>query len=117
MSTYALTDEIAIDVLIFWIESSDGSISFAEQDSVKRILDNMNYDLGTFQKTISHIGAMSTDHLKEIIEESISYVRSNFSDDGKKLVFSLLDSIANCDGKASTLEQEKLDRLKNELGV
>lgn len=117
MSNYALTDETAIDVLIFWIESSDGSISYAEQDSVKRILGNMHYDMSTYHKTMSQIGAMSTAHVQEMIEEAIVYVRSNFSDDGKKLVFSLLDSIASSDNNVSSSEQEKLDRLKNELGV
>lgn len=50
MSTYALTDETSIDTLIFWIESSDGSISYKEQEAVKRILSNMKYDMETFQK-------------------------------------------------------------------
>lgn len=117
MSSYALTDETAIDVLLFWIESTDGSISFAEQDAVKRVLSNMQYTLDTYNKTLSQIGAMSTENVKGLVEEAIVYVRSNFSDDGKKLTYSLLDTIANCEGKISTDQQAKFERLKKELGV
>ncbi len=117
MSRYPLNDETAIDVLIFWIESADGSISFAEQSAVKRVLDTMKYDLRTYQQTFSQLGAMSSHNIKEIIDEAIAYVKSNFSDDGKKLVYSLLDSIANCDAKATKNELLKLDHLKEELGV
>ena len=117
MSTYALTDETAIDVLIFWIESTDGSISFKEQAAVKRVLSNMKYDLSTYHQTMSHIGAMSTSHVAEIVEEAITYVKSNFSDEGKKITYHLLDTIAHCDGKASSADLEKLDKLKSEFGV
>tara|TARA_R110000868_G_scaffold408293_7_gene691066 strand:+ start:14866 stop:15219 length:354 start_codon:yes stop_codon:yes gene_type:complete len=117
MSSYALTDEMAIDVLIFWIESTDGSISFSEQDAVKRVLTNMNYTLDTYHKTLNQIGAMSTDHVQELVNEAIVYIRSNFSDDGKKLTYSLLDTIANCEGKMSAKQTAKFDRLKKEFGV
>lgn len=112
-----LTDETAIDVLIFWIESTDGSISFAEEDAVKRVLENMNYDLTTYRKTLSQIAAMSTDHVKQFVEEAILYVRSNFSDDGKKLTFNLLDTIATCEGSISDEQQARIDRLKKEFGL
>lgn len=117
MSSYALTDETAIDVLLFWIESTDGSISFAEQDAVKRVLSNMQYTLDTYHKTMSQIGAMSTDNVNQLIEEAIVYIRSNFSDDGKKLTYSLLDTIANCEGKVSLAQNAKFDRLRKEFGV
>ena len=117
MSSYTLNDETAIDVLIFWMESADGSISFAEQNAVKNVLDMMNYDMSTFQHTLSHLGGMSSAHIHEIVEEAIVYVRSNFSDDGKKLVYSLVQTIAQCDSNLSKEEEEKLSHLKNELGV
>jgi hypothetical protein len=117
MSSYVLTDETAIDVLIFWIESTDGSISFAEQDAVKRVISNMNYNMRTYQRTMSQIGAMSTSNVSQMIEEAIAYVRSNFSDDGKRLTYSLLDTIAHCEGGVSSGNGTKLNRLKNEWGV
>ncbi len=117
MSSYALTDETAIDVLIFWIESTDGSISFTEQDAVKRVLSNMNYTMQTYHKTMSQIGAMSTNNVKEMVEEAIVYIRANFSDDGQKLTYSLLDTIAHCEGSASNSITNKLERLKKEWGV
>lgn len=117
MSTYALTDETAIDVLIFWIESTDGSISYREQVAVKRVLENMNYDMSTYHQTMSHIGAMSTENVKKVVEEAISYVKSNFSDDGKRLVFSLLDTIATCENKIEASQTEKINRLKDEFAL
>ena len=117
MSSYSLTDETAIDVLIFWIESTDGSISFKEQEAVKRVLSNMKYNLSTYHHTLSHIGAMSTENVEKIVAEAIVYVRSNFSDDGKRLTYNLLDSIAHCDGPASSGNITKLKKLKGEFGV
>ena len=117
MSSYILTDEIAIDVLIFWVQSTDGSISFAEEDAVKRVLNNMDYDLTTYRKTLSQIAAMSTIHIEQMVEEAITYVRSNLSDDGKKLTFHLLDTIARCEGLISPEQEERVNRLKKELGL
>ncbi len=115
--SYSLTDETSIDTLIFWIESSDGSISYKEQQAVKRVLEHMNYDMSTYQKTLSHIGAMSTDHVTEMVEDAISHIKSNFSDDGKKLTYQLLENIAACDGSITSKEQEKLTKIKEEFGI
>ncbi len=117
MSSYALTDETAIDALIFWIESTDGSISFAEQDAVKRVLEDMNYTMKTYHRTMSQIGAMSTNNVEQLIEQAIVYIRSNFSDDGQRLTYSLLDTIAHCEGNPKKDLKEKLERLKKEWGV
>ena len=117
MSNYPLTDETSIDVLIFWLESTDGNISFSEQDAVKRVLSNMNYTLETYHKTLNQIAAMSTSHVEELFEEALVYVRSNFSDSNKKLTYSLLETIAHCEKKISKLQQEKLIKLKKEIGL
>lgn len=115
--SYSLTDETSIDTLIFWIESSDGAISYEEQKAVKRILEHMNYDMSTYQKTLSHIGAMSTESLSEMVEEAITHIKSNFSDDGKKLTYQLLENIAAVGGSISDEAQEKLSRIKKEFGI
>ncbi|WP_018127547.1 TerB family tellurite resistance protein [Balneola vulgaris] len=117
MSSYALTDETSIDTLIFWIESTDGSISYEEQETVKRILDNMKYDMNTYHKTLSQISAMATDDLKVMVKEAIDHIKGSFSDDGKKLTYNLLEAIAACDGGISDAEKEKLDRIKSEFGM
>ncbi len=116
MSTYSLTDETSIDVLIFWIQSADGSISFKEEETVKRVLANMNYDLSTYHKTLSNLGALSTENLNTIAEEAIDHIKTNFSDDGQKMVFNLLDAIASCDSKVKMNEQKKLDDIRSEFG-
>lgn len=117
MSMYTLTDETSIDVLIFWIESADGSISYSEQDAVQRVLDHMNYDMSTFSDTLSHISAMSTEHVHQIAQDAIDHIKSSFSDEGQKLVYSLLEAIAMSDGKISSAEKEKLTEIKSEFGV
>ncbi|MEO9884226.1 MAG: TerB family tellurite resistance protein [Balneola sp.] len=117
MSTYALTDETSIDTLIFWIESSDGSISYEEQEAVKRILSNMEYDMDTYHKTLAQIAAMGTDEVKQMANEAIDHINRSFSDDGKKLTYNLLETIAACDGSISKSEREKLDAIKSELGI
>lgn len=117
MSTYALNDETSIDTLIFWIQSSDGSISYEEQETVKRILSNMKYDMSTYHKTLSQISAMGTDEVKDMANEAVDHINRSFSDDGKKLTYNLLEAIAASDGDISDAERTKLDAIKSELGV
>ncbi len=117
MSTFSLTDETALDVLIFWIESSDGVISYDEDKAVKRALENMEYSMTTFRQTLSHLGALSNKGLDEVEEDAIKYVRKNFSDDGKRLTFALLQAIAASSVGIGTEAQKKLDSLKRDLGL
>ena len=117
MSTYALNDETSIDTLVFWIESSYGSISYAEKEAVKRILENMKYDMETYNKTLSLIAGMGTDDVKKMAEEAVDHINRSFSDDGKKLTYNLLEAIAACDGKITASEKAKLDAIKSELGI
>ncbi len=117
MPKLELNDEKAVDVLIFWVESSDGSISYAELEGVQRVLDDMNYSMENYHSTFSYINGLSTDNVKALVEEAIQYAKDNFSDDGKRLTVMLAEAIANCDGKIAKKEVEKIDRLKAELGV
>ncbi|MFN1835602.1 hypothetical protein AB2B38_010100 [Balneola sp. MJW-20] len=117
MSSFSLTDETAIDVLIFWIESSDGAISFEEESAVKRIMDNMHYDLQTYRKTLSHLNALSTEGIKEAENDAIEYITRNFSDRRRQLTYSLLESIATSDSKLNKTEEEKLELLKKSWGL
>lgn len=117
MRNFSLTDETAIDVLIFWIESSDGAISYDEDKAVKRALDNMEYSMTTFRQTLSDLGALSTKGLKEVEEDAINYVKKNFSDDGKRLTYTLVEAVAASGGGVGQDAQKKLDHLKGELGL
>lgn len=117
MSSFSLTDETAIDVLIFWIESSDGAISYSEQNAVKDVLSNMEYTMRTYHDTISHLGALSTEGLHEVEKDAIDYVKKHFSDEGKKLTHQLLYSVASSDGTPNSDEKKKLDHFKSEVGI
>ncbi len=117
MSSFSLTDETAIDVLIFWIQSSDGAISYEEHETVKDVLSNMEYTMNTYNDTVMKLGALSTEHLKEVEAEAIDYIKRNFSDDGKKLTHQLLYAVASSDGPIGDGEKEKLKTLSSELGL
>lgn len=117
MGTFSLTDETAIDVLIFWIESSDGAISFEEESAVKRVMDNMHYDMKTYRKTLSHLNALSTEGIQEVEKDAVEYVQRNFSDRRRQLSYQLLESIATSDNKVHEDEQKKLDTLKEAWGL
>ena len=66
------------------IQSADGSISFKEEETVQSLFETMNYDLNIFLETVSHLGAMSVEHLEEVVNDAIDHVKSSFRDDGKK---------------------------------
>lgn len=117
MRTFPLTDETAINVLIFFVGGSDGSTSYEEQEAVKRALNNMEYSMKTYRETLSHLGALSTEDLHKVEDEAIRYANTNFSQKAKKLVFTLLEAIADSEGGISKEEQKKLDIIKSRIGV
>lgn len=114
---FTLNDETAADVLIFWIESSDGSISYWEDEAVREALSKMDYNMRTYRDTIIHLGALSTERLEEIIKEAREYVKTNYTNGQKKDLIDLLVTIAGADSNAGKIEQEKLQNLQDELGV
>ena len=117
MSSFSLTDETAIDVLIFWIESSDGAISYEEESAVKRIMDSMHYDMHTYHKTLSHLNALSIDGIHEAEEDAIEYISRNFSDQQRQLTYQLLENIATSDSKVDDQEIDKLEKVKEAWGL
>ncbi len=116
MGKIKLNEETAIDIIIFWVECSDGSISYPELESVQRILTDMNYSMENYHQTFSHINSLSTDNVKAQIEEAIDYIAKNFSDDGKRLMVLLAEAVAGADGRVKDNERKKIDRLKEVFG-
>lgn len=115
---FELNDEKATDVLIWWIEGTDGSIDYTEEQAVERVLEDMNYSLETYyQKTLMHIGALSTEHMKELVDKAIEWGKEHFDEHRKKLTLALLENIASCDGDITPEEQEKLDRIEKGFGI
>ena len=45
MASFELNKEKALDVLIWWVEGSDGSIDFQEEQKVKEVLNDINYSM------------------------------------------------------------------------
>jgi Glu-tRNA(Gln) amidotransferase subunit E-like FAD-binding protein len=116
MGKIELNEETAIDIIIFWVECTDGSISYSELESVQRILSDMDYSMENYHQTFSYINSLSTDNVNALIEEVIQYIKDNFSEDGKRLTLLLAQAVAGADGHVKSNEQKKLDRLKALFG-
>lgn len=115
---FHLSNEKAIDVLIWWVEGADGSIDYSEEQAVKRVLETMDYSIETFyQETLGHIGALSTEQLYELVDKAIRWGNRHFSTDKKRTVLMLLENVASSNGKITNDQQEKLDRIKEEFGL
>lgn len=114
--SFVITDETAVDILIFWLESSDGAISYWEDEAVKDVLSGMDYSMETYRETLVHLGALSTSKLEELIKEAREYARTHFTNEQKQNLIQLLRAISGA-VRTGDFEHEKLAELKKELGV
>ena len=115
---FELDNERALDVIIWWVGGSDGSIDYQEKEKVKEVLKDMQYSMQTYhQETIMHIGGLSTEKIDDLVDDAIAHASANFSEHEKKKVVALLYAVAESDGNISEGEQEKIDRIKREFGV
>lgn len=116
--SFELNDEKATDVLIWWVESADGSIDYREKEAVKKVLDGISYSLDTFyQETMMHIGALSNENIKKLIDDAIAWGKKHFDKHRKQVTLALLEVIAESDGKITDDQQEKIDRIRDEFGI
>jgi len=116
--SFELTDEKAIDVLIWWVEGADGSIDYSEEQTVKEALEDMDYSLETYyQETLEYIGALGTDQLDELVERAVTWGSDNFDHHKKQVTLALLYVIAECNGEVTSAQQEKLDHIQNAFGI
>ena len=115
---FELNDEKATDVLIWWVEGADGSIDYREEQAVKRVLKDINYSLETFyEETLMHIGALSNEHMRELIDDAIGWGSEHFDEHRKKLTIALLEVIASSNGEITKSQREKLDRIEEAFGI
>lgn len=115
---FELNDEKATDVLIWWVEGADGSIDYREEEAVKQVLEDVSYSLETFyQDTMLHLSGLSNEHLSELVEKAIDWGTANFDDHRKQRTVALLYVIAECNGKITEEQQEKIDQIKISFGV
>jgi len=115
---FEFNNEKALDVLIWWVEGSDGSIEYEEEQKVKEVLSDMNYSKDIYyQDTLMYIGSLPTEKLDDLVEDAISYANQNYSKHDKQKTVSLLHAIAKSNDNVKEGEREKIDRLKNEFGV
>src|SRR5680860_877358 len=99
---FELDKEKALDVLIWWVEGSNGSIDYREKEAVEKVLEDMNYSMKTYyEDTLMHIGGISTDHLKELVEKAIRYANEHYSKHQKEKTVALLHAIAESNGKVT----------------
>lgn len=115
---FKLNEEKALDVLIWWVEGSDGSIDFYEEDAVEKVLKDMNYSPETYyEETRIHIAGLGTENIKKLVNESILYGSTHFSDHRKQQAIALLYAVAESNGDISEGQQEKIDKLKRAFGT
>ncbi len=115
---FELNGEKALDVLIWWVEGSDGSIDFYEEEAVEQILKDMNYSPKTYyEETMMYIGGLGTDKLKALVDDAIHYGSKHYSTHEKQKAVALLHAVAASNGSITEGEQEKIDRIKREFGV
>lgn len=113
---FELTNEKATNVLIWWIESADGSIDYREEETVKKILDGMDYSMEAYyQDAKLHISGLSIDKIEQLVEQSIQWGNEHFSEKQKKDTLALLKIIAESNERNEE-EQEKLDRIEQGFG-
>lgn len=113
-----LNGEKALDVMIWWVEGSDGSIDFYEEEAVENALEDMNYSPKTYyEETMMHIGGLGTDNLKKLVDDAIQYGSEHYSKHDKQKAVALLHAVAESNGKITEGQQEKIDRIKREFGV
>jgi len=116
--SFEFNNEKALDVLIWWVEGSDGSIEYEEEQKVQEVLGDMNYSKDIYyQDTLMYIGSLPTEKLDDLVEDAISYASQNYSKHDKQKTVSLLHAIAKSNDNIKEGEREKIDRIKNEFGV
>lgn len=116
--SFELNDEKALDVLIWWVEGSDGSIDFYEEEAVEKILKDMNYSPETYyEDTMMHISGLSTEKIDELVDDSIQHGRANYSKHEKEKVVALLYAVAESNGDITDGQQEKIDRIKQAFNI
>lgn len=116
--SFDLDNEKATDVLIWWVEGSNGSIDYSEKQAVKEILEDISYSLETFyQETLQHIGALGNDELDELVEEAIEWGAEHFDHHRKQVTLALLQVIAESDGKVTSGQQDKIEEVQKRFGI
>lgn len=116
--SFELSDEKAIDVLIWWVEGADGSIDYSEEQAVKEALKDMDYSLKTYyQETLEYIGALGTEQLDQLVEKALSWASEKFDHHKKQVSLALLYVIAECNGEITDAQQEKLDQIQQAFDI
>ncbi len=116
--SYELNSEKATNVLIWWVESSDGNIDYREKEEVENILKEMNYDMETFyEETMVHISGLSAEKIELLIADSIRWGAEHYDKQRKKETVTLLKEVAQSDGNIDEDQENKLDRIKDEWGI
>lgn len=116
--SFELSDEKAIDVLIWWVEGADGSIDYSEEQTVKEALADMDYSLETYyQETLEYIGALGTDQLDDLVNQAVDWGSNNFDHHKKQVTLALLYAVAECNGDVTSAQQEKLDQVQDAFGI
>lgn len=114
MSNTELTDERAIDLLLFKIVGSNGDITYDETEEINSILGQFNYDPHNFQHTLNYLNGLTTSQIKEQINLAYDYIAQK-SDPDKQRIVMLLDHLARKNTSFLSSHKEILDYVKKKI--
>ena len=115
---FELNDERATDILIWWLEGTDGSIDYDEEQEVKRILQKMSYSPETFyEDTLLYISGLSSEDMDDLIDQAITWGADHFGESQKELTLMLLENVALSNGKMTDEQKEKLEQIGKAFGI
>ena len=89
-----LTDENVLDLLLFKIIGSDGNVSYDDQKHVADFLKEHGYTSSHFFDVMNHLNSLSTDAIRETLDEAINKV-NNYSDSHKAYIKNVLGYFTN----------------------
>jgi len=116
MSTFELTDERAIDLLLFKIVGSNGDISYDETEEINNILEQFHYDPHNFQHTLNYLNGLTTEQIKEEVARGIDYIAGKPASD-KKSIITLLNHLARKNTAFHSSHKEILEEIKKKIEI
>lgn len=116
MSKIELTDERAIDLLLFKVVGSNGDISYDETEEINSILEQFSYDPHNFQHTLNYLNGLTTKQIDESIAQAINYISQKQTNE-KKRILTLLNHLARKNTSFLKDHEKILNDIENKIDL
>ncbi|HKI46559.1 MAG TPA: hypothetical protein VKA08_14615 [Balneolales bacterium] len=111
-----LTDERAIDLLLFKIVGSNGDINYDETEEINSILEQFSYDPHNFQHTLNYLNGLTTKQIKDAVERGIDYIAKKPGAE-KKRILTLLDHLARKNTTFMKSHKDILNEIRTKIEI